>query len=298
MNAIRKADMKTFLTKPKDVCRIEDGSTNSYLSESRAIETFLTGVEPKYNAALKNVSENKLDAETVQVLSGFVSYVAACSPAGMRINTEPLRRQVEQTTRILEAAGRFPEAPASLGGKSLTDLIEQGIVRVNVDGKFPQAIGISMINRFVAVFGNSHWETLDNPFAECPFFTSDYPVAIEVVPDRQDQNRIVPLSPSLAVRICPRPTRDRSSGGLDFSRFTHCRKTLSRSEVVNLNRLIVRCAETTVFFRDNHDWIESFVRKNAGFRIETKSLEIPSGQGLGLFFYSEVTDKWERDSSG
>jgi len=51
--AIRKSDLKRFRTKSQDVCRIEDGSTNAFLQESRAIEEFLKDVEPRYNASLE-----------------------------------------------------------------------------------------------------------------------------------------------------------------------------------------------------------------------------------------------------
>ena len=40
-------DLKRFRTKSQDVCRIEDGSTNAYLKENRAIEEFLKDVEPR-----------------------------------------------------------------------------------------------------------------------------------------------------------------------------------------------------------------------------------------------------------
>jgi hypothetical protein len=50
MYALRKSDLKRFPTKSQDVCRIEEGSTNAYLTKDRAIEEFLKEVEPRYNA--------------------------------------------------------------------------------------------------------------------------------------------------------------------------------------------------------------------------------------------------------
>lgn len=44
---------------------------------------------------------------------------------------------------------------------------------------------------------------------------------------------------------------------------------------MNVNRLIVRCAETTVFFRDNYDWVTNFVKKNALYRIECRTQQAP-----------------------
>jgi hypothetical protein len=44
------------------VCRIADGNTNSYLREDRAVEEFLKEIEPKYNAVLKKLVEDKIDS--------------------------------------------------------------------------------------------------------------------------------------------------------------------------------------------------------------------------------------------
>src|ERR1035441_5241978 len=43
--ATKKSDLKSFQCHSKDVCRIEDGSTNAYLINDRAIEEFLRGIE-------------------------------------------------------------------------------------------------------------------------------------------------------------------------------------------------------------------------------------------------------------
>jgi hypothetical protein len=67
------------------VCRIEEGSTNAYLMRDRAIEEFLTEVEPRYNASLAKLRENKMDQEAIASLSGFAAYIVACSPTAMRL---------------------------------------------------------------------------------------------------------------------------------------------------------------------------------------------------------------------
>jgi len=77
MYAIRKSDLKSIRTKSQDVCRIEDGSTNAYLKEDRAIEEFLKGVEPRYNASLVKLRQNKIDQECVYCIAGFVAYVVS-----------------------------------------------------------------------------------------------------------------------------------------------------------------------------------------------------------------------------
>jgi hypothetical protein len=52
MYAIRKSDLKRFTPNARSVCRIEEGNTNEYLIEPRAIEEFLKTVEGRYTDAV------------------------------------------------------------------------------------------------------------------------------------------------------------------------------------------------------------------------------------------------------
>ena len=127
MHGFRKHDGHVFPCSSKDVCRVQDGSTNEYLLNDRAIEEFLKTVEPNYNAAIAELRTGKPSRDTVYVISGFAAYVTSCSPAAMRLHAGPLRSTVEATGKILDASGEIPRAPEALGGKSYTELIESGI---------------------------------------------------------------------------------------------------------------------------------------------------------------------------
>jgi hypothetical protein len=188
MYAIRKSDLKRFPTKSQDVCRIEEG-----LTKDRAIEEFLKEVEPRYNAALAKLRENKMDQEAIASLAGF----------SMRLHSGPLKAQLEASAAILDKQGVIPKAPEVLGEQSITELLTDGTVKFTVDPKYPQAIGIANILHHTSVFGNSPWEILHNDEEESPFFTSDYPAAIETFDINTPINRIVPFAPDIAVRIKP-----------------------------------------------------------------------------------------------
>ena len=288
MYAIQKSDLKSFTPNAQAVCRIKDGSTNSYLREDRAIEEFLKGIEPKYNPALAKLAADNIDPECVYAIAGFVAYVLTCSPAAMRILSDPLKGAVEETCRTLDSKGVLPAPPPELGGESLTELLHSGKVRVEINPKYPQAIGIASIFSHTITFGNFKWDILINPFNDSPFFTSDFPVAIEKTDDLRILNRIAPLAPNLAIRIRPDLSLDRERADFSFSGFRRTVRKLSRPEVMSINKLIVRCAETTVFFRDNYEWVPKFVKKNAGFRIEPRTQRIPHGNGTLLLFTQEV----------
>jgi hypothetical protein len=158
--------------------------------------------------------------------------------------------------------------------------MDTGAVKVEVDQKFPQAIGINSILESVAIFGNFRWDILLNDFNEIPFFTSDSPVAIEKTRDRRIINRIVPLSPNLAIRIRPDLTIDKGLADLSFANFRCHRRKISHKEAVEINRLIVRCAEDIVFYRDDSPWVQRFIAKNRHYRVELTKSKQRAGNGF------------------
>jgi hypothetical protein len=282
MYAIRKTDLKVFTPDAQSVCRIMDGSTNAYLRNDRAIEEFLKAIEPNYNNALDKLIGGEIDHQCVFTIAGFVAYVVACSPGAMRMQSGPLKSAVETTAAIMDAQGALPPSPAQLGGACLTDLLRDGTIEVTIDPKYPQAIGVQSILRFVALFGNFKWEILRNQFEDSPFFTSDFPAAIEPTDVPGIVNRIVPLAPTLAIRIIPDLTIDKSRADVSFPNFQFRRRDIDREEVEWLNLLIVRCAEETVFYRDDLSWVRPFVTANRHYRIEpyTTSTQTPTGKLL------------------
>lgn len=298
MYAIRKSDLKLFTPDAQSVCRIMDGSTNDYLLEGRAIEEFLKTIEPNYNLALENLASGKVDEKCIYTIAGFVSYVIACSPTGMRIQSEPLRSTLEVEAEMMDAKGLLPPPPPELGGTSLSELLESKAINFKIDPKYPQAIGISTVLKNTALFGNFQWEVLHNECGHTPFFSSDFPVALEKTNDPRIFNRIVPLAPNLALRIKPDPAIDREQHGFTFERFSFRSLNLDHEEIVDLNRLIVRCAEDMVFYRDNHPWVQSFVKKNRHFRIEPHTEKIKTPTGTILVWTHRIVSRGTEKGSG
>jgi hypothetical protein len=279
MYAIRKTDLAAFTPNSKAVCAINDGSTNAYLREDRAVEEFLNTIEPNYNSALDKLLAGNIDRECIYTMAGFISYVITCSPGGMRTQAGPIKAVTETECSMLEAQGVFLPPPPELAGTSLTELLRSGAVKVEVDPKYPQAIGITAILGFTARLGNFKWEILHNDFTDSPFFTSDFPVAIETTNDLRVMNRIVPLAPNLALRIKPDITLDTSKADFSFANFGYSTRRVGHEELVQLNTLIVRCAEDMVFYRDDYPWVRPFIAKNRHYRIEpqTQKLTFPTG---------------------
>lgn len=283
MHGFRKRDGHVFLCSSKDVCRVLDGSTNAYLLNDRAIEEFLKTIEPNYNAAISELRSGRPSRDTVYVIAGFAAYVTSCSPAAMRIGSGPLRSAVEATGKILDASGEIPRAPEVLGGKSYTELIESGDIKTNIDEKYPQALGVDGIMDRVKIWGNSAWEIIVNEHAnDSPFFTSDFASGIELSDDPRIVNRLIPLAPDLALRICPDLTAQDPSRDLTFRGFRCRLLALPRSGIRSINESIVRCGEELVFFRDKQDWMPRFLNKNRNFRVEPMTAEIKTSTGYML----------------
>lgn len=285
--AIRKSDGFKFEPRTQDVCRIENGNTNPYLSDERAIESFISTIEPKYNYALEVVRSGEINQEAIRVISGFISFIQVCSPGGMRVITGPLQKIVESSARIMDKRGMFGASPPSLGGRSLSKLIDDGDVQIRVDPQYPQSFGINSIKNRAAQVANFDWEILMNSDPQTsPFMTSDFPSTVELSPDPRILYRVIPLSPDIALRI--KPCLERRSNKPDFKYNSNKTKflKLNHSAVSKINRDIVRCAETIVFYNKPLNWVENFVLKNSQFRIEPIQTTIPYKTG-----YLEVSSQ-------
>lgn len=85
MHALRKRDLKAFTPRSEDVCRVEEGSTNRYLTNYRLNEQFLREIEPRYTASLEKLRADKIDEESIFVIAGLVAFIVGCSPTAMRL---------------------------------------------------------------------------------------------------------------------------------------------------------------------------------------------------------------------
>jgi hypothetical protein len=120
---------------------------------------------------------------------------------------------------------------------------------------------------------------LRNEEPDNPFFTSDYPAAIETFDLNTPINRIVPLAPDLGIRIIPDIRLSGTKQDLSFAKFKAVPRRLKRGEVLHLNRLIVQCAEDLILYRDDREWVGRFIAKNQRYRIEPVTQTLSTGTG-------------------
>lgn len=281
LRAIRKSDLKIFPCRPQDVCRTDEGNTNAYLTDPRAVEEFLKGVEPNYNRALDNMRNGTMTPEDVGVIAGFLSYTSCCTPTAIRTQATAIQGVMESSARILDAQGIFGRAPDSLGNKTLSELLDSKEAEVDINPKYPQAIGITTIMGRTSLFGNSPWEIIRNELATTsPFVTSDFPASLEPSNDPRVMNRVVPLAPDLAVRIWPDIELSRAPVDLTFAKHRQIVRKANFQTVSSLNQTIVRNAEDLVFYGPELTWIPGFVKRNKDYRVKSINQEIPWKNGV------------------
>lgn len=280
--AIRKSDLGTFRPGTHSVCSATDGNTNDYLDEPRAIEQIVKPFEDGYAAAVERVASvadkfERVHLEAVEILAGWIAYVETSAPAAMRLGKEHLEPALEEMMAFAEAAGDFrdlPPPPPELGVNSLSELLSSGRLRVSVDRKYPQAMAIKGWSDRVRMYSNCGWQFMHNSHADSPFFTSDYPIVMEPAGGRQAAHlfhKVVPLSPTLAVRIVPWWAPEAERRGPAFSKFRWQTRDLGRGKVNWINTMIVRAAENIVIYRGPLSWVESFVRKHGMFRTVSRT---------------------------
>jgi hypothetical protein len=80
------------------------------------------------------------------------------------------------------------------------------------------------------------------------------------------------------------------------AKFNATSSHLKRAGVLAINRLLVRCGEELIFFRDDREWVEGFVSKNRRYRIEPVSHKLPHGTGHLLVSTHRIFEQPEEET--
>jgi hypothetical protein len=193
----------------------------------------------------------------------------------MRIGTPHIAACMQSAIELLDAQGVLPPGPEVFGNRSITELLDEGTIQLNVAERYPQAIGISNIETMVDILGNSMWDVMFVNPIHGAFLTSDFPVGLGPSYDNRIVSKTVPLAPDIAIRIHPNFRERGKKPDFSFPRFRARLRELRLKEMCEVNRQPVRAAETMVFCNVDADWLVPFVRKNRDFRVESVVSEIP-----------------------
>lgn len=285
LRAIRKSDLYSFRPSPRAICKVQDGNTNRLINQPRKMEETFSLVEHGYNRAISNIIRGLYDQADLLTIARFTACILEASPTALRLHNPFLEKLLSETAVMLDAKERLPK----LRGRRFSRLLSSGSLRFKVDGRYSQSFGASDMERTAQMLTHGSWEFLHNKFVDSSFFTSDYPVALESTNDWRINNKIVPLTPELALRI--RPSFRTSESDKPFADFTVTRKVISRKTVTDLNRLIVRSAEQLVIFRDDLKWIPGFIKNNADYRVVSKVMKFRKHENDFILLSKQVLSK-------
>jgi Protein of unknown function (DUF4238) len=263
LNAVRKSDFFKFTPRTRDICAVPGGSTNRLLAEPRSIEETLASIEPKYNLAVANLLRAQFDQETIWTIAGFVACIMVASPTALRLYNPTHKAILREMAVILDRRGLLPGSNAM----RFTRRLAGGSLDFRVDGRFSQAVLAENMQGTIGLLTHGDWEILHNRFPDSPFFSSDYPIALEPSgTDSRINNKVIPLTPFMAIRIKPRADTKRHDE--PFTDLTVRRRAVSRGEVKQINSLIVRSAEEVVVYLGQHKWVLDFVDRNRKYWID------------------------------
>lgn len=264
--AVRKSDLSAFTPRPRDVCRVEDGSTNQYLTNNRAVEDFLKGIEPAYEPCLARVSAGELDWKARQVFSGFLAYIQTYTPASVRMFDPMIRAMLERTVKLLEASGELepidvPELP-DWNGKTVSKLTEEGKIKLDIDLKMPQAMATTQLLKIRNSLASSD-VTILKPTGGSRFLTSDFPSVILYHHQNKYAQRFLPVSPKLGLVFHTHTSIE------DREETSHRFIEIGARRTQNINDEIIKAAENLIFSTHKFPWLQKRLKLLRGYRAES-----------------------------
>lgn len=264
--AIRKSDLSAFTPRPRDVCRVEDGSTNQYLTENRAVEEFLKEIEPAYEPCLARVAAGELDWNARQVFSGFLAYIETYTPAAVRMFEPMTRTLLERTAKLMEKSGGLepidaPQLP-DWHGKTLSQLTEEGKVKADIDLKMPQAMATTQLLKIRHSLASSDVTVL-KPTGRGRFLTSDFPSVILAYFQNKFAQRFLPISPKLGLVF---HTHTFIEGREEVH---HSFVDIGERKAQSINDEIMKAAENLVFSTHRYPWLLDRMKMFRNYRVES-----------------------------
>lgn len=261
----RKGGKPSFAAHPYDLFRIEDGNTNNFLDDPRELEKLAEFSEPAFEPALANLRDGIFNERTRLVIANLMTYFILASPTQMELMRPGFSKLILKFAKEVDKQGNispFPNIPDHrFSGKSLSDLIEAGEIKADVDMRAPQALSVNRAENLIRVFYNSDWRIVKSA-PNNPFLTSDFPVTFIIKERDTNRPRFFPLAPDIGIVVYSRRLDDDGTG---FS--YNPVEQLGKHWTANLNREVVRGANDLVVSNAKYPWLKDFVRRYSKYRL-------------------------------
>lgn len=260
----------------KAICHRKGWSDNHFLENPRIIEEYLKHVEPYWAKNVEVFSSNEIlpfedYSEVKYMLAGYIAYLKVFPPAMARVGQSMLASLLHTTMKIMQKSGEIPPPPKEL--EFILEDLEKHI-KVDVDEKYPLALGVQAIVPTLNTLSTSPWLKLINK-TDIPFITSDNPACGWFMGNAGIAQTYVPLTPRIAVLIHPQ-------FGIEVNQELHIEDgivELDLDKVKEFNQLICRNAENIVISNIKSNEIRDCVKENQNWECTNVSTKFPLGRG-------------------
>jgi hypothetical protein len=274
LHVFNKSTLTDFNAGTNKVCSINGGSTNIFLTNQRQIEDFLETFEDEYLNAITALCQHNYDQTHLMTICRFIAAISACSPTARRIHLPMLHESLKVSSEIIDRKGYLPK----LRGEGISELLRSERAKIRVHDRFAESLIIPEVEKLAISFSNCNWELFFNRRAGENFLTSDYPIGLQIGRGYPQWNeKIVPLSPTLAVRIESTPLTQEHTA---FKSYSIKAKQVTKKTACEFNRIIVRSAENFVIYNTHSPSFQDFLKRNSAYSLQqaTKILELPKGK--------------------
>ena len=281
---VKKSDGKEFWSHPKNICAIKNGNRNEHLTNPDLLEQLYAIFEPNYPRAIDAIRERKPPLFAREVISAFVASIAVSAPTFQRMLFPTTEDLLISQALELNAQEEFPPFPETdnldYSGKSLPDLLKNGLLKFEIDMKMPQALASARLQNVIHAFSSAHWDILHNS-SGIGFLTSDYPLALLEENSGRHLARFIPLAPDIGIIIYT------PAAGVKLTAPSQCYYEVnSKSKIATLNRCVVKSAENFVISNSSPEWLTAIVKKYRQFHLvvdaRTQKLEYKEGPMLPI----------------
>lgn len=283
---------------PKSVCFKPDGNTNTYFSDPRILEEYLTPLENSWNDNLERLAQGAYDAKVKMEIASYLAFLRVCTPTAIRQSQDNLKGLLSSTAKVMAGQGLFhsDEFSREFNDRMVAMLMNDELT-FTVQEEYAHAKNIEILNLLPITLCNADWKVLftnghnfltsDNPF--CLYYPGDNPmVAWCYVPLRPDMALLMRPKHEYSEIIRERRFDELPDGIIEYGR-------IKEKFLFLFNQNLVRHAEEKVFFREKADWVERMVKDNRDWQAVSQVDALPHPDGITNIVRHRVR---KRSSSG
>lgn len=279
LHAYRKSDGFEFPCWPADVCREWDGDKNPLMEDTELLGDFRKIFEPHWTPSIANIRSNKISNDDKFKISGYIANLMTCTPAWGRVME---KIYLKDKLGYLSFDVKMKRKHDKIDKRLIegVEMLEKGDLKLVVNPNHMKALSTRCLVVNTIQIYNQDWQIVSND-TDHFFVTSDNPLAIDYSGRPGDQmKRFLPITPHLCLCIKYSSLRDIDPKNIaPYLRLPPEGKIqacgYSSQDVKHINRLVIKCAENTVFSSKKEPKIHDLVVKYNKYRVDADYIEYP-----------------------